>query len=128
MYELLRDEQKEKLEYLRHQLIEVLDCFEELYYYGTSWGWTPRYCIKRNKVVSTLHLLPGVLEGSVGVNALILETIRQSPDILDEHKKLVEQDDLFTITKWISMELTTDRHINSYLALCKIKKEYYNNG
>lgn len=128
MYELLRDDQKKHLEYLRHKLIDELDCFEELYYYGTTWGWTPRYCMKRNKVVSAIHLLPGLLEGSVSVSTLHLAEIKGSPKILDEHKKLIEAEENFVATKWITMELNLTKQMDSFIEICKIKKKMMMEG
>lgn len=124
MYELLRDDQKKQLEYLRHKLIDELDCFEELYYYGTTWGWTPRYCMKRNKVVAALHLLPGLLEGSVSLSTLHLAEIKSSAVILDEHKALLADESIFAVTKWVTMELNLTKQMDSFIEIAKIKKKF----
>lgn len=124
MYELLRDEQKKQLETLRHKLIEEMDCYEELYYYGTTWGWTPRYCYKRNKVVAVLHLLPGLLEGSISLSTLHLQDIKNSANILDAHKALLEPEENFQVTKWITMDFNLSRDIDSFIEIAKIKKKF----
>lgn len=124
MYELLRDEQKQQLETLRHRLIEEMDCYEELYYYGTSWGWVPRYCFKRNKVVAALHLLPGLLEGSVSLSLLHLSEIKNSPKVLDEHKALLEPEENFQVTKWVTFSFNLTREMDSFIEIAKIKKKF----
>lgn len=128
MYELLRDDQKPKLERVRELLMHQLDCSEDLYYYGTTWGWVPRYAIRRNKVVAAIHLLPGLFEGSVSLSTLHLETIRNHPGILQEHKDLLADDANFVITKWVTMELDTDKRIESFIEIAKVKKRFLLEG
>ena len=79
--------------------------------------------MKRNKVVSAIHLLPGLLEGSVSVSTIHLAEIKNSPNILDEHKKLIEIEENFTATKWITMELNLTKQMDSFIEICKIKKK-----
>ncbi|NUQ81378.1 MAG: DUF3788 family protein [Bacteroidetes bacterium] len=128
MYELLRDDQKPVLEYVRGHLMEKLDCYEDLYYYGTTWGWVPRYSARRNKVAAALHLLPGLLEGSVSLSTLHLSDIRSHSAILDEHKLLVADDAQMAVTRWITVELDTRQRCDSFLEIVKIKIRYLTEG
>lgn len=123
MYELLKDDQKNTLEYVREQLMNQMDCFEDLYYYGTSWGWVPRYAIKRNKVVAALHLLPGLLEGSVSISTIHLELLKKNPLILPQHKAQFDDEQLFAVTKWVTFELDSRKDCDSFLEIAKIKKQ-----
>ncbi|MCK6603067.1 MAG: DUF3788 domain-containing protein [Bacteroidetes bacterium] len=128
MYELLRDDQKPKLELVRDLLMHELDCSEDLYYYGTTWGWVPRYSIRRNKVVAAIHLLPGLLEGSVSLSTLHLESVRNEPGILDAHKAALSDDANFAVTKWITLELDTEKQIRSFIEIARIKKRFLLEG
>lgn len=62
---------------LRARVGRLVGLTEELHYGGTEWGWTPRYRLG-NETIFTVHLLPGILEATVEVDAARREKLLAS--------------------------------------------------
>jgi len=61
---------------------------EELHYGGPDWGWAPRYRVQ-GEVLCAVRVLPGILEGTVELEAPLCRKLLSSPKIAESIKQAV---------------------------------------
>lgn len=66
-----------RFEDLRKRVGAIAGIREDLHFFGSEWGWAPRYCVE-DMVLFVVRILPGSLEGTVELDAPLREKILKS--------------------------------------------------
>lgn len=109
-------------EELRRRVSRIAGLEEELHYSGGEWGWTPRYRVGE-QTLFTVHVLPGLLEASVDLEALLREKLLESLRVAAPLKETIRNSPVRHGTARTRVRLANRADVRSFANLVLVKSK-----
>jgi len=100
--------------------LEKLKLYPEMYWYGPSSGWAPRFCIGEVTVCG-IYLAQNPLMGLVGVGDKVGSYLDKDKELSPRAKALYEMTPKKGPLRWIEAQLATRGDLEAFLSLVKGK-------
>ncbi len=108
---------------LRRRLGKIDGLREELYYHEAESGWAPRYKLGE-QVLCTAHILPGILEASLELEAPLRESVLNSPRVAAVIREAVRRAPVAPGVVALRLRLSNASLVRSFATIVIMKSRF----